>query len=166
MRKGSICVSNSLLPEFTVISIPIIVLRKATIGLGRKLSIAVVLCMSLLMIAIALVRGISAAVLGTGDQLWITFWIQIEASVSIIAACPTAFRSLFLVNRSFNQTPDQRSLLERLKKKTKPSLPSIHVGATLTGLRTAIRDDEDIELASQDDGEFTLLSAPKAKLHS
>lgn len=149
-----------------MISIPIIVLRKATFDLGRKLSIAVVLCTSLLMIAIALIRGISAAVMGTEDQAWNSFWVQLEASVSIIAACPTAFRSLFLVNQSSRHTPDQRSVLERLRKRTKPSLPSIHVGATLTGMRTVIRGDKDIELASQDDGDYALLSAPSHSLHS
>lgn len=149
-----------------MIPIPIIVLRKATFDLGRKLSIAVVLYMSLLMIAIALVRGVSAAVLGTKDQAWNSFWVQLEASVSIIAACPTAFRSLFLLNRSSKPTPDQRSVLERLLKRTKPSLPSNHVGATLTGMRTVIRGDKDMELASQDDGDYALLPAPSHNLHS
>lgn len=149
-----------------MISIPIIVLRKATFDLGRKLSIAAVLCMSLLMIAIALVRGVSAAILGTEDQTWSTFWVQLETSVSIIAACPTAFRSLFLLNQSSRSTPDQRSVFERLLKRNKPSLPSIHAGATLTGMRTVIRGDIDTELASQDDGEYALLSAPSHNLHS
>ena len=149
-----------------MISVPIIVLRKATFDLGRKLSIAVVLCMSLLMIAIALVRGISAAVLGTEDQAWNSFWVQLEASVSIIAACPTAFRSLLLINRTPKDAPDKRSVFERLLKRTKPSLPSIPVGATLTGMRTVIRGDKDIELASQDDGDYALLSAPSHNLHS
>lgn len=135
-----------------MISIPVIVLRKASFDLGRKLSIAVVLCMSLLMIAIALVRGISAGVLGTEDQAWNSFWVQLEASVSVIAACPTAFRSLFLVNRSSKNKPNQRSVLERLWKRTKPSLQSINVGATLTGMRTVIRGDRDTQLESHDDG--------------
>ena len=148
-----------------MISIPIIVLRKASFDLGRKLSIGVVLCMSLLMIAIALVRGISAAILGTENPVWIIFWIQLEASISIIAACPIAFRNLFLAHRSPSHTPDQLSVLERLRKRTKPSLPTINVGTTLTESRTAIRDEEDIELASQDDGFYAIPSPPSHTLH-
>ena len=134
-----------------MISIPIIVLRKATFDLGRKLSIASVLCLSLLMIAIALVRLVSAAVLGTDDQVWIVFWIQFEACISIIAACPIAFRNLFLANRSPKPTLDQRSVLERIRKRKKPILPSMGLGDTFSGSKTVIRGDEDIELASQDE---------------
>ena len=120
------------------------------------------------MVAIALVRGTSSAVVGTKDLVWNSFWVQLEASVSIIAACPTGFRSLFLLNRSSQHTPDQPSVLERLRKRTKPSLPSVHVGATLTGMRTMIRGDKDIELAPQDssNGVYALLSAPTRNPHS
>ena len=148
-----------------MISIPIIVLHKITLDLGRKLVIGAVLCMSLLMIAMALLRGISAAVLGIKNPAWIIFWIQLEASVSILAACPIAFRSLFLALRSPKPEPDPRSVLERLRKRTKGRLPTISVGTTLTGSRAAIRGDEDIELASQEDGDDALPSYPSHTLN-
>ena len=157
MRKCSAFQSDWLSLSLAVISIPIIVLRKANFNLGRKLSIAAVLCLSLVMIAIALVRGISAAVLGTNDQAWNSFWVQLEASVSVITACPIAFRSLFLLNRASKPTPDQRSVLDRLLKRSKPSLPSIHVGATLTGMRTVIRDGKDEDFTLHENGDYPLL---------
>jgi len=123
------------------------------------------------MVAIALVRGISASVLGTEHQAWNSFWVQLEASVSVIAACPTAFRSLFLVNKTSKNTPEkdgqgQRSALERLWKRSKPSLQSIRVGATLTGMRTIIRGNGDTELGSRDDEEYALSPSASRDLHT
>lgn len=114
------------------------------------------------MIAIGLIRGISAGVMGSEDQLWNAFWVQIEAAVSVIAACPTAFRSLFLIKTSPIHMPDQehhnqvhRSILERIWKRNKPSIASINVRATLPGMRTLIRDNGKTQ---QVDDEYVLSS--------
>lgn len=117
------------------------------------------------MVAIAMIRGISAGVVGTENPTWNSFWVQLEASISVIAACPAAFRSLFLVNKSSKENLErdnqgQRSALARLWKRTKPSLQSIRVGATLTGIRTVIRDNGNTELGSKDDEEYALSSLP------
>jgi len=123
------------------------------------------------MVAIALVRGISAGVVGTEDQTWNSFWVQLETSVSVIAVCPTAFRSLFLVNRPPKNNPErdnqgQRSAFERLWKRSKPTLQSIRFGATLTGMRTVIRGDGDTQLESHDDEEYALSSHPAQSIHT
>lgn len=123
------------------------------------------------MVAIALVRGISASVLGTEHQAWNSFWVQLEASVSVIAACPAAFRSLFLVNRTSKNTPEkdnqgQRSAFERLWKRSKPSLQSIRVGATLTGMRTMIRGNGGTELDSRDDEGYALSPSLSQDVHT
>lgn len=123
------------------------------------------------MVAIAMVRGITIGVVGTEDLTWVAFWVQLEASISIIAACPTAFRTLFLVNRSTKKNPEkdiegQRSALARLWKRTKPTLESIMVGTTLTGLETAIRDNGSTQLGSKDDEESAVSSAPTQVLHT
>lgn len=149
-----------------MISIPTIVLRKASFDLGRKLVIGVVLCMSLLMISIALVRGVSAGVLGTEAHEWNSFWVQLEATISVFAACPTAFRSLFLVNGPSNNGPDRRSSPARLWNRTRPSLKSIHIGATLKGIRTMIRGSRGSTLELYDDGVFALGPASDHNLHS
>lgn len=132
-------------------------LRRSSINFQRKLIIAGVLCLRVLMIAIGLVRGISAGVVGSVDQTWNAFWVQFEASISVIVACPTAFRSLFLVNHASknstvhdNRNEGQQSMLQGLCRRTKPSLPSAKVGATMTGIRTAIYDNGNTQLDSQD----------------
>lgn len=109
------------------------------------------------MIAIALVRGISSGVIGTNNQAWNSFWVQLEASISVIAACPVAFRSVFLLNHNSKNSPNrghgeegQRSIRGKYWRRVNPGLPSIGVGATLTGMRTMI-DKRQLE-SGHDDG--------------
>ena len=126
------------------------------------------------MIAIGLVRAISAGARGTEDQTWNSFWVQMEASISVIAVCPTAYRSLFLINNSTpDETPDrndrppgQGSVLERFWRRTKPSLQSIKVSATMTGVRTMIRGAGKTQLGSQDDDGYALSSVVTQYPHS
>ena len=119
------------------------------------------------MIAIALVRGVSARVTGTvNQQIWICFWIQVEAPISVIAACPIAFRNLFLLNHSSKNVPDKGHGNEGQnlnggrfwRKKMHPSLPTIGTGATLTGLRTMIGKTGRMQLESGDEGSYALSS--------
>lgn len=136
-----------------MISIPVIILRKSSFDLRRKISIGAVLCLSLFMIAISLIRVISAGVKGSEDQMWNSFWVQIEASVSVIAVCPTAFRSLLLIKNSPQYRPDKDHLNQkRIWRRKEPILASVDVRATLTGIRTLIRDNGQEQLELQDDG--------------
>ena len=146
---------------------PVIVLRTVSLDMRRKLSIAVVLCLSLFMVAIALIRGVSARVTGTEkQQIWICFWVQVEAPISVIAACPVAFRTLFLLSHSSKNVADKdhgnegRNLAggRFWPKKIHPSLPTIGTGATLTGLQTMIRKNERTQLESGEDGVYALSS--------
>lgn len=114
------------------------------------------------MIAIALVRGISSGIIGTDNQAWNSFWVQLEASISVIAACPVAFRSVFLLNHNSKNSPNrgqgdegQRSIRGKYWKRINPSLPNIGIGATLTGMRTMI---DKRQLESGNDDEYALSS--------
>lgn len=146
-----------------MISIPVIVLRKTSINRRRKLSIAAVLCLSVFMIAIGFLRAISAGVIGTEDQSWNMFWVQLEASVSAIAACPVAFRSLFLVTQSSKDTPErinvhqgQTLVTDKEIGSSQFHLRSIKVGATLVGMRSVIENSGEPENSSQDEDEYSL----------
>ena len=131
----------------SVISIPLSILRQAQFSLRQKLSIGIVLCLSVFMIAIAAVRGISAHVWGSDEQVWDSVWILIEACVSVIMVCMTAFRTLFVMPRRSQRmkSPSMRTPLWRKKKSTEKnslgSLPDVEVGATMTGMRTMIREN-------------------------
>ena len=121
------------------------------------------------MIAIGLVRAISAAPVGTANQTWDTFWVQIEASVGVIAVCPIVYRSLFLINHASDNIADRinddhrRSIFERVWGRKKPSLQSIGVGATLTGMRTMIHGTGKTRLESLDDDGYALSSVMEQK---
>jgi hypothetical protein len=94
------------------------------------------------MIAIAMVRGIAAGVYGTHDQIWATFWVQLETSISVIMASTMVFRTLFVVNKepsSDRSPPHSRTQLWR--RKQTPQLPDVETGATMTGMRTMIREN-------------------------
>ena len=145
-------------------------LRKAKFNLYRKLSIATVVCLSLFMIAIALVRGISFGIIGTKNRTWNDFLVQVEASISVIAACPIAFRSVFLLNHDPKNFPNrdrrnegQRSTRGNFWRRVSLSLPSINVGATLTGLRTIIGKSQ---LNPMDDDGYALSSTVTQSHHS
>lgn len=131
------------------------------------MNIGAVLCLSLFMIAIGLIRIISTSIQGTQDQIWNVFWIQVEASVSLIIVCPTVFRSLFLIKTSPSYKPNKGhhanqahvSGLRRVWARKKPGLTSIDVGATLTGMQTLFRDSEHEQLGSYDGDATTAVSS-------
>ena len=125
------------------------------------------------MVSIGLVRAISAGDIGLGYQTWNAFWIQIEASVSVIAVCPAASRSLFLLNNAASNHPDggirhpgQRSVVERLWRKTRPSLQSIRIPVTITGMRTMTSRTRKTQPELQDDDRYALSSVVAQNPHS
>jgi hypothetical protein len=94
------------------------------------------------MIAIAVVRGIAAGVYGTQDQIWSSFWVQLETSISVIMVSTMVFKTLFVVNKSpkiDKNSPPSRTRLWRRKKTSE--LPEVESGATMTGMRTMIREN-------------------------
>lgn len=155
--------ANYFLPLKTVISIPILLLRRTSLSTRQKLSIGIVLCLSTVMIAIALIRGISARVHGTADQIWSTFWVQFESCVATTMVSLSAFRQLFVsgggpdgrkkgegrgaqVGRRHKGAEGashrRRPLLwyKRSEASEGSDLPRVDVGATMTGMRTVIRE--------------------------
>ncbi len=115
------------------------------------------------MIAIGLVRAISAKYLGSENQTWSTFWLQVETSVSVIAVSMTAFRTLFVINSGPKKTPPEhtnksssRQWFRRDNNGIK--LPELHIGATMTGIRTMIRETGKTETTSFGPTELPLTS--------
>ena len=129
-----------------MLSLPLALLAKTKFSLRQKLSAGVVLCLSIVMIAIGMLRGISARIHGTSDQIWTMFWIQIESAIAVIMVNITAFRQFFLsVAGASNERRAQRQRwadyrkLWRIRESRRPVLPEVPVGATMTGMRTMIR---------------------------
>lgn len=79
-----------------MISVPAVLLWRVHISLRRKLLLAGVLCLSIFMIVISIIK-ITTADLPDGqvDSAWGIFWLQAEACVGVIMVSISAFRSLF-----------------------------------------------------------------------
>jgi hypothetical protein len=77
--------------------------------LKRKLALGAVLCLSIFMILIAIIRYTLAQIPIEGgtttipDTIWLFFWQSIESCVAIIMVSLTAFRSLYGQERAKNQ---------------------------------------------------------------
>lgn len=133
-----------------VVSIPIILLWRVRMNLRQKIGLGILLCLSIVMaiIAVARMSGINLTS-GVVDIVWLAFWQQQECSIAVIMISITAFRSLFVVGTSNRPSPKDFSrprYRNRLYQKFAGSdkdtgfgLPQIP-GATLTGMRSMIRD--------------------------
>ena len=83
-----------------VITIPIGLLWNVRIKTRQKLGIGAFLCLSVVMIIVAIIKasGIRTSV-NSFNLVWELFWQQIEAYAAILAVSLTAFRSIFISNK-------------------------------------------------------------------
>lgn len=104
MRKFSSTERHLMSSSEIVISIPTILLWRVKIALRKKLALASVLCLSIFLIIISIIKVAAAHTIGTQvDATWVIFWLQAEAAVAVIAVSITMFRSLFLADGSRNK---------------------------------------------------------------
>lgn len=134
-----------------VISIPIIILRRAQIKTQQKIAFGFFLCISIIMVLVAFIRLSKTSGIGGYDLRWEWYWELMEAYIAILAASITAFRSVFtnqnVRDRNLNRWKPSASWIERAKhwKRNQKSeedeedqLPSIP-RALLTGMSTHIQ---------------------------
>ena len=96
--------------DVLVISVPLYLLAHVKIGFRRKVAVASILCLSIVMIVTAAVRLAFYSLPGTkvlgfppdggpdipvADAVWLVYWMAVEANVSVIMVSATAFRGLF-----------------------------------------------------------------------
>lgn len=163
LRDTGITTAMDITTDALVVSIPIILLWRVRINLRQKIGLSILLCLSLVMVVIAIAR-MSGIKLNSEnvDIVWLAFWQQQECSIAVIMISISAFRSLFVANASKGPSPKDFSkprYRNRLylkftgsEKNTGFGLPQIP-GATLTGMRSVIRDggqSEDLVPRPQD----------------
>lgn len=151
LRDTGITTAMDITTDALVVSIPIVLLWRVRINLRQKIGLGILLCLSLVMVIIAIARmsGINLTN-GAVDIVWLAFWQQQECSVAVIMISISAFRSLFVVSASKRPSPKAFSkprYRSRLylkfagsDKDTGFGLPQIP-RATLTGMGSLIRDD-------------------------
>lgn len=125
-------------------------------SIKQRLGLSVFLTMNVWLIVIALVRVTSFK---QGGLTWILFFQFLEPNVAMLASCFTAFRSIYVSKGSKARREQDRpsnSLRQRLFRNTPldhqplDDLPTIP-GATLTGMRTAIWNNNRINLTTTND---------------
>ncbi|KAI3335616.1 hypothetical protein F4824DRAFT_464215 [Ustulina deusta] len=137
-----------VLTDILIVSIPIILLRRAKIRASQKIGLGVFLCLSIIMVSLAIVRVSRIHGIVGIDVIWEFFWQYMETSVAVIMGSLTVVRSLlYQTNGDDNQRTAaddyyRLRLLRRhkiqLELESQDSLPEIP-GAVMTGLRTFIR---------------------------
>lgn len=156
-----------------VVSIPILVLRQSKMRLRQKMAIGSFLCLSLVMIAMALIRVSKMPGPNAIDTPYEIFWQYMEASVAILMASLTAYRTMFVLQK------EKKLHEERMKRPSyswknwghremardeEEKLPEVP-GATLTGIRAFIREnnrsgsEESIMRSQQESIELSLGSS-------
>ena len=90
-----------IITDAMIMSIPILLLWDVKVSLRRKLALGGILCLSVFMVIIAVIR-ISAGKLPNGqvDICWIFMWHQIECCVAVIVVSVSAFRALFVAKQA------------------------------------------------------------------
>ena len=133
------------------------------IDLRRKFALATILCLSVFMIIIAIVR-VAASVLpgGVTDTAWLFFWQTMEAAVAVITVSLTAFRSLFGQNAAGsskgtplcgNEAQGRTSTRDQYNKiHTGPYGVLSSVKSTVLSNNEAARDEDTQELSPFDGG--------------
>ena len=100
-----------------VITIPISILWNVRIKLRQKLGIGAFLCLSIVMIVIALIytSRIRTSV-DSFNLVWKLFWQQVGACAAVIMVSLTAFRSIFVSNkRKVDHTKAKPGFLQRFQ---------------------------------------------------
>lgn len=89
-----------------LISIPVVLLWNVQIPLKRKLALAGILCLSIFMIIIAIIR-IAAGSISNGqvDAAWAVYWLQVEACIG------TVVRQSLLLKHVGARDPPNRGVL-------------------------------------------------------
>lgn len=85
--------TNQLLPH-TVVSIPMIVLYRAKMHTSQKLSLGVFLCLSLVMVCLAIIRASKIHGAQGVNVVWEFYWQYMETVVAVIMGSLTVIRNL------------------------------------------------------------------------
>lgn len=63
------------------------------------------LCLSLVMVLVAIIRTAGIKFAGTVDIIWVQFWAQQECSIAVIMVSVVAFRSFFVAGAAAKRSP-------------------------------------------------------------
>ncbi|KAI0377023.1 hypothetical protein F5Y04DRAFT_292257 [Hypomontagnella monticulosa] len=111
-----------IISDSMIVAIPIIILKRSMMPFARKVLLGAMLCLSLIMILIALIRLIGSIVDtrpdGSGTApAWATYWGIVEGSISLDMTSVIVIRGLF-ITRLFKEDRDlQGSIIARFGRR-------------------------------------------------
>ena len=129
---------------YLVLVIPPWLLWKVKISLRQRIGIGSFLCLSLIMIIIAVIR--ISRVHASDFQIWALFWQHLEACIAVLMLSLTAVRTLYVPAKK-TQEQQRNKMGNSLRKHLWPSSkklqdePYIQLdmpGATFTGMRAVL----------------------------
>ncbi|KAF2805346.1 uncharacterized protein BDZ99DRAFT_574927 [Mytilinidion resinicola] len=157
--------------NFNIASIPVIVLRRAKMKTRQKFAVGSFLCLSLVMVAMAVARVSKMHGVTAMDIPYEYFWQYLEAAVALLMASLTSFRTFFVIAkqrkryqermkrplysfREFRSRFGGRRHEEDVEGTELPEIPR----ATMTGMWTYIHSNNRIAVAGTVDDTSLMLS--------
>ncbi|KAK8129116.1 hypothetical protein PG984_010224 [Apiospora sp. TS-2023a] len=96
-----------IITDVLIVSLPIVILRLSMMPLARKLSLAAMLCLSIAMIVVGLVRLIGTVATTKSDSLaaaptWAWYWAEVESCIALIMTSVIVLRGAYVSTRPAN----------------------------------------------------------------
>ena len=91
--------------DILVVSLPVALLWDLRINRWQKVGLSLTLCLSLVMVLVAIIRTAGIKFAGTVDIIWVQFWAQQECSIAVIMVSVVAFRSFFVAGAAAKRSP-------------------------------------------------------------
>ncbi|KAI0545254.1 hypothetical protein F4679DRAFT_588663 [Xylaria curta] len=107
-----------IISDVMIITIPIVILRRSLMPTARKVSLAAMLCLSIVMIVIALIRLIGTIIDTRLDgheaaPVWVTYWTSVEGCVSVTMTSVIVIRAVFITRATRERSRMHDSLWSR-----------------------------------------------------
>ena len=133
-----------------VLAIPIRLLWQIRVRLSQKIAISSSLCLTIVIIAVTIIRASGIRQETTIDSVWETYWQVISAEVGLIMTSATAFRTFFVARSAAQQRrrDQNRPRHEWTYRLGKIQLPSLNSLKTLR-MGNSTANTEDIERGSE-----------------
>ncbi|KAL8709811.1 MAG: hypothetical protein Q9225_007392 [Loekoesia sp. 1 TL-2023] len=142
-----------------VMTIPVALLWRVRIDIRRKVALGTTLCLSTFTIVACIVKISGGNTInGQIDSSWVIFWLQVECAVAVMVVSITAFRALFVAERSQKQESPQYTSKTRAKvwygsKDSRETETNRNLPATPTSNTT--REEEFAQLSAYEEERST-----------
>ncbi|KAE8349704.1 hypothetical protein BDV28DRAFT_151634 [Aspergillus coremiiformis] len=101
--------------DVLILAIPFSIIWKIRVRLPHKIILMCSLCLTIVMIALSIIRVSGLVYHGAIDSIWQTYWQFLGSEIGVFLASAVAFRSFFMA-RNKSSTPVKYSIKKALKQ--------------------------------------------------